>query len=89
MRITSRRCAELFLREGYAIGQIFRKLGVVPAFELIEAGLIGDDAGEDDVGTQKGLGLKDKRKMWRRYTLKIEGFEGTSWKSSPIAICSR
>lgn len=68
VRITNAQCAELFLQEGYAIGQIFRKLGAVPQFELIEAGLIGDE----DVEYKT---LKDKRKMWRRYTLKIDGFE--------------
>lgn len=70
MRITNARCAELFLRDGYAIGQIFRRLGVVPQFELIEAGLIGDEGAESTARS-----LKDKRKMWRRYTLKIDGFE--------------
>ncbi|KAH8111050.1 hypothetical protein DFH11DRAFT_1616701 [Phellopilus nigrolimitatus] len=58
--ITNARCAKLFLQEGYAIGQIFRKMGVVPAFELLDVGLVGDS--------------EKSNKLWRRYTLKIEGF---------------
>ncbi|KAL5531699.1 hypothetical protein ACEPAG_4576 [Sanghuangporus baumii] len=79
--ITSPLCAKLFLQEGYAIGQIFRKLGVVPEFELLEAGLVGDGEHEHehddtDVLDEKArLGADHgKRKIWRRYTLKIEGF---------------
>lgn len=75
--ITSERYAKLFLQEGYAIGQIFRKVGAVPTFELLEAGVVGvhDDVNSSDekrrLAVAEGL---EKRKLWRRYTLKTEGF---------------
>ncbi|KAI5124268.1 hypothetical protein M0805_005117 [Coniferiporia weirii] len=74
--ITSPRCAQLFLQEGYAIGQIFRKMGVVPTFELLEAGLVDDldDADNADTFEKLGNGSRREKKIWRRYTLKTEGF---------------
>lgn len=72
--ISSPQSAQLFLKEGYAIGQTFRKLGVTPKFELLEAGLANDDQ-LDEQYTGSYLGAKGKQKLWRRYTLKTEGFE--------------
>lgn len=88
--ITSSECARLFLEEGYAIGQLFRKLGRYPRFELLDAGLVDDqDTGNcgfqgtemnvnrDEISEEKASLLRKrrlKRKMWRRYTLSIDGF---------------
>ena len=86
--ITSSECARLFLDEGYAIGQLFRKLGRVPRFELLDAGLVDDQennggvqgelvTGRDEISEEKASLLRKRRarrKMWRRYTLSIDGF---------------
>lgn len=92
MSITSTTCAQLFLKEGYAIGQIFRKLGVVPDFELLDVGLVNGNSGSEtrkrekeasDVYGRTEMGEKqipalvmdrEKRKLWRRYTLSTDGF---------------
>lgn len=73
MTITSASCAQLFLNEGYAIGQIYRKLGVVPEFELLEVGMIGEPEDNFDEKSKRS-GEYETRKLWRRYTLNIEGF---------------
>ena len=55
-------------------------MGVVPEFELLEAGIVGEnehenDNEEDAFDEKARLGADHaKRKIWRRYTLKIEGF---------------
>ncbi|EJD07601.1 uncharacterized protein FOMMEDRAFT_115954 [Fomitiporia mediterranea MF3/22] len=73
--ITSARCAELFLKDGYAIGQIFRKMGVQPEFELVEAGVEGRVEETTVLDEKPKLVVEnEKRRMWRRYTLKVEGF---------------
>ncbi|TFY79015.1 hypothetical protein EWM64_g4996 [Hericium alpestre] len=59
--ITSPLCERLFLDEKFAIGQMFRRIGKVPEFALLAC---GSEELEDG-----------KRKLWRRYTLSMEGFE--------------
>jgi hypothetical protein len=58
--ITAPECARLFLDEGFAIGQLFRQLRRVPAFELME------------VTAEIRHG---KRELARKYKLVTEGFE--------------
>ncbi|KAA1468902.1 hypothetical protein DENSPDRAFT_915591 [Dentipellis sp. KUC8613] len=58
--ITTPQCERLFLDEKFAIGQMFRRMGQVPVFALVACGS-GDENG--------------KRRLWRRYTLTMEGFE--------------
>ena len=96
--ITNARYAQLFLEEGYAIGQIFRKTGAVPDFALLSAGLVTEDLSEGDLenifagqaktedleegSTNGSKGSSDadanlkraKTKLWRRYTLSVDGF---------------
>ncbi|THH09907.1 hypothetical protein EW145_g1696 [Phellinidium pouzarii] len=75
--ITSPRYAHLFLVEGYAIGQIFRKMEDIPAFELLDVGLVSDLDDSDCIDSIEKIGgdsSKEKRKLWRRYTLKVKGF---------------
>lgn len=69
--ISSPKYAKLFLQDGYAIGQIFRKTGDAPEFELMDVGLVGETDDEKE-SAQKVMG---ERKMWRRYTLRVEGFQ--------------
>ncbi|ETW79282.1 hypothetical protein HETIRDRAFT_323280 [Heterobasidion irregulare TC 32-1] len=59
--ITTPHCERLFLDEKFAIGQMFRKVGKVPEFALLNCGL------EDAEG--------DVQKLWRRYILAMDGFE--------------
>ena len=81
MTISSRECAALFLEEQYAIGQLFRKMRTVPQFELVDVGIDvnGIDSANESKKTSSKTGgnLKPTRleKLWRRYTLKMEGFE--------------
>lgn len=74
VRITSPECADLFLREKYAIGQMFRRLQQIPAFDLLAVGL----GPVDDNGKTPGpFSTKDKEsnQLWRKYTLTIPNFE--------------
>lgn len=59
--LTSEECAKLFLDEGYAIGQMFRRMMRVPVFALTDV-----FAGTDEGG---------RRVLSRRYKLDTEGFE--------------
>ncbi|KAF8801345.1 hypothetical protein BYT27DRAFT_7147702 [Phlegmacium glaucopus] len=71
VRITSPECANLFLQEKYAIGQMFRRLEKVPAFELLAVGLGSVDNDKTPFST-KG---KESNQLWRKYTLTIPNFE--------------
>ncbi|VDC03371.1 unnamed protein product [Peniophora sp. CBMAI 1063] len=59
--LSSALCEGLFLDDKFAVGQMFRKLGQPPKFELLDAG-----AGRDE--------HTGRRTLWRRYTLSTEGF---------------
>ncbi|KAK7012226.1 hypothetical protein R3P38DRAFT_1585754 [Favolaschia claudopus] len=60
VKISSPRCAHLFLEEKYGIGQLFSKLGATPSFELLDVGI----GGHNDM--EKGMGGSQ---LWRRYRL--------------------
>ncbi|PVG04586.1 hypothetical protein CPB86DRAFT_692667 [Serendipita vermifera] len=66
VRITSEIAAQKFLDEKYAIGQVFRILGRVADFTLLE---VSTDLGNEEVGRPGTEYLR------RRYLLKTEGFE--------------
>ncbi|KAF6753078.1 hypothetical protein DFP72DRAFT_1069853 [Ephemerocybe angulata] len=87
VRITSPDIAHLFLEEKYAIGQMFRRLEKVPAFELLSVGLgpVGEQqkskkslftsltsSGEKG-STSSGPDNEDQ--LWRKYKLVIPDFE--------------
>ena len=73
VRITSPECANLFLQEKYAIGQMFRRLEKIPAFELLAVGLGPvDDKTPGAFSTGKN---KKSNQLWRKYTLTIPHFE--------------
>lgn len=62
--------------EKYAIGQMFRRLEKIPAFELLAVGLGPVDDNDKVPGTFSTE--KDKKKsnqLWRKYTLTIPDFE--------------
>ncbi|KAG8837112.1 hypothetical protein FRC20_004050 [Serendipita sp. 405] len=66
VRITSEQAARHFLDERYAIGQVFRILGRVANFQLLEV----------TVGQGNGaIGNLGKEYLRRKYLLKTEGFE--------------
>ncbi|KAF5316472.1 hypothetical protein D9619_006598 [Psilocybe cf. subviscida] len=56
VRITSPAVAHLFLQEKYAIGQMFRRMEKVPAFELKKVGLgaVKEDAADADPHSHSG-----------------------------------
>lgn len=68
VRITSPECARLFLEEKYAIGQMFRRLEKVPAFDLLATGFGPADEPE---GNSRGV----DQELWRKYKLSIPDFE--------------
>ncbi|KAG9223894.1 hypothetical protein CCMSSC00406_0004490 [Pleurotus cornucopiae] len=73
VRISSSRHAHLFLVEKYAIGQMFRKLGTIPQFELVEVGI-----GSPDISLPEGKSADTNattQPLWRRYRLSIPDFE--------------
>ncbi|KAG5219680.1 Rhomboid domain-containing protein [Salix suchowensis] len=73
VRISSSRHAHLFLVEKYAIGQMFRKLGTIPQFELVEVGI-----GSPDISLPEGKSTDANataQPLWRRYRLSIPDFE--------------
>ncbi|KAF9564295.1 hypothetical protein CPC08DRAFT_760330 [Agrocybe pediades] len=74
VRITSPECAHLFLEENYAIGQMFRRLGKVPAFELKTVGL-GPVTGEKMNASSYSTAKDEGKQLWRKYTLIIPNFE--------------
>ncbi|KAB5596408.1 Branched-chain alpha-keto acid dehydrogenase E1-alpha subunit [Ceratobasidium theobromae] len=63
IKITNREAARLFLEEKFGIGQMFRRLGKPPAFQLISVGV--DPSPVD----------KSQEILWRTYKLWTEGFE--------------
>jgi hypothetical protein len=75
VRVTSPECAYLFLQEKYAIGQMFRRLEKVPAFELLEVGLGPVDDNDKDPGALSTTKDKKSIQLWRKYTLTIPDFE--------------
>ena len=76
VRITSPECANLFLVEKYAIGQMFRRLEKIPAFELLAVGLGPVDDNDKVPGTFSTEADKKKlNQLWRKYTLTIPNFE--------------
>ncbi|KAG8835603.1 hypothetical protein FRC17_002195 [Serendipita sp. 399] len=66
VRITSEVAARHFLDEKYAIGQVFRILGRVANFQLLEVAI---GAGNEVIGKP------GKEYLKRKYLLKTEGFE--------------
>lgn len=82
VHITSPEVAHLFLEEKYAIGQMFRRMEKVPAFELLSVG-IGPVPSEDDKKRPSYLTAFPSRKssdqngeqLWRKYKLVIPDFE--------------
>jgi hypothetical protein len=73
VRITSPECARLFLEEKYAIGQMFRRLEKVPAFDLLATGFGPADEPE---GNPRSVGdNKRDQELWRKYKLSIPDFE--------------
>ncbi|KAF8629089.1 hypothetical protein AX15_003581 [Amanita polypyramis BW_CC] len=72
VRIASPECAHLFLEEKYAIGQVFRRLSKVPAFELLDVG-----AGTYPRTTEtEAISTDDPDdKLWRKYKLAVPEFE--------------
>lgn len=68
VRISSPECARLFLEEKYAIGQMFRRLEKVPAFDLLATGFGPADEPE---GNSRGV----DQELWRKYKLSIPDFE--------------
>ncbi|KAJ7066610.1 hypothetical protein C8F01DRAFT_1123923 [Mycena amicta] len=68
VKISSARCAHLFLEEKYGIGQLFSKLEVTPSFELVGVGI-----GNQDEDAEKGLGRGPQ--LWRKYRLSIPEIE--------------
>ena len=81
VRITSPECARLFLQEKYAIGQMFRRLEKVPAFELLKVGLgpVTRDGKSERIPSTNSdhpVSYGDERiQLWRKYTLVIPDFE--------------
>ena len=73
VRITSSQCARLFLEEKYAIGQMFRRLEKVPAFELLAVG--SGPVDEIERSSKPSRGGKDDEELWRKYRLVIPDFE--------------
>jgi len=77
VRITSPQVAHLFLQEKYAIGQMFRRLEKVPAFELRSVGLgpVKDDDDEKSSTSSSAHSGSSSNQLWRKYTLVIPHFE--------------
>ncbi|TFK39447.1 hypothetical protein BDQ12DRAFT_629392 [Crucibulum laeve] len=84
VRITSPECAQLFLEEKYAIGQMFRRLEKVPAFHLLSVGLGEvDGSPTHNPATEKyskrlftlGSEKANEQQLWRKYKLIIPDFE--------------
>lgn len=73
VRITSPECARLFLEEKYAIGQMFRRLEKVPAFDLLATGFSTADELEGNPGSV-GDNKRDQE-LWRKYRLSMPDFE--------------
>ncbi|KAJ7334107.1 hypothetical protein DFH08DRAFT_707752 [Mycena albidolilacea] len=69
VKISSTRCAQLFLEEKYGIGQLFSKLGATPTFELLEVGVRGQN---DANLIEKGFG---RPQLWRKYKLSVPEIE--------------
>lgn len=76
VRITSPEIAHLFLEEKYAIGQMFRRLEKVPAFELLSVGTgpVIDEDGQFCVSQGKTASSTGDQ-LWRKYKLTIPHFE--------------
>ncbi|KAF5338600.1 hypothetical protein D9611_012782 [Ephemerocybe angulata] len=88
VRITSPDIAHLFLEEKYAIGQMFRRLEKVPAFELLSVGLgpvveqekskkslfASPTSSSGENGSTSG-GESKEDQLWRKYKLVIPDFE--------------
>ncbi|KAF8216463.1 hypothetical protein K438DRAFT_1703382 [Mycena galopus ATCC 62051] len=72
VKISSARCAHLFLEEKYGIGQLFSKVGATPSFELLGVGIGGQ---HDIKAAEKGLGGGPHDQLWRRYKLSIPEIE--------------
>ncbi|KAF8159819.1 hypothetical protein B0H34DRAFT_768321 [Crassisporium funariophilum] len=75
VRITSPQCAHLFLQEKYAIGQMFRRLEKVPAFELKAVGLGAVEDDKKAASNSLSAGGNKSQQLWRKYTLIIPNFE--------------
>lgn len=70
VRITSSKCAHLFLEENYAIGQMFRQLQKLPTFELLEVGF----GPAEDLSSEKRSST-EQNQLWRKYRLSVPDFE--------------
>lgn len=75
VRITSPETAHLFLQEKYAIGQMFRRLEKVPAFELLCVGLGAVREGEKRGSFRIAEADRGSSQLWRKYTLIVPHFE--------------
>jgi hypothetical protein len=77
VRITSAETAHLFLQEKYAIGQMFRRLEKVPAFELLSVGLGDVKEAEKSGSSSFKIASADRNssQLWRKYTLVVPNFE--------------
>ena len=75
VRITSPETAHLFLQEKYAIGQMFRRLEKVPAFELLCVGLGAVREGEKRGSFVVAEADRRSSQLWRKYTLIVPHFE--------------
>ncbi|KJA25715.1 hypothetical protein HYPSUDRAFT_37154 [Hypholoma sublateritium FD-334 SS-4] len=75
VRITSPETAHLFLQEKYAIGQMFRRLEKVPAFELLCVGLGAVREGEKRGSFKIADADRGSSQLWRKYTLIVPHFE--------------
>jgi hypothetical protein len=79
VRMTSSHTAQLFLVDKYAIGQTFRRMEKLPAFDLVSVGLA--PYGQDDCGVSPSAlapvwqKSDESRELWRRYKLTTPGFD--------------
>jgi hypothetical protein len=81
VRIASPECASLVLEEKYAVGQVFRRLGKPPMFELLAVGTgrYDSETGEKKEKRPGGvMAIWDAscgNQIWRKYRLAIPEFE--------------
>ncbi|KAF7308788.1 hypothetical protein MKEN_01078100 [Mycena kentingensis (nom. inval.)] len=83
VKISSARCAHLFLEEKFGIGQLFSKLNITPSFELLGVGIGGE--GVSSSAIEKGFGrgedvspaTVEKGQLWRKYRLATNEIECT------------
>ncbi|KAJ7107068.1 hypothetical protein C8R44DRAFT_805200 [Mycena epipterygia] len=74
VKISSARCAHLFLEEKYGIGQLFSKIGATPMFELLAVGTGGQDISSETFSAEKGFSVGGPQ-LWRKYRLSVPEIE--------------